>query len=74
MTKLLKTAFFSLLFGCTFLLTSCGDECKTCTFDGDTETICPEDIDQYNAELGTGEDLSLDEIVNLIEILGGSCN
>lgn len=57
-----------------FILSSCGDsnDCITCRLGGQVDSICEEELDQYNLVNGTNV-TSLDQIESLVQIAGGSC-
>ena len=62
------------LFALSFFMASCGDsDCKTCTFDGETQEICEEDLVDFKAETGL-DATTIDDLVQLINLLGGSCD
>ncbi len=59
---------------CIILFSSCGDsnDCITCRLSGAVDSICEDEIDQYNLLNGTNV-TSLSQIEAIVEVAGGSC-
>jgi|GEM_PF-4393135 len=64
-----------LLVSCSLALDSCGKaetKCINCTYDDTTRDICEDDLSQFTVDTGL-EVSTIDEVIMIIELIGGSC-
>lgn len=55
-------------------MSSCsGEDCITCRLGGQVDSICEEELDQYNLLNGTNV-TSLSQLKSVVEVAGGSCD